>query len=530
VKQPPSPTGHLFAIHGDLRRLACDALTIPCDSDGQVNQAWRELLPIERVSAGDADWLRVAGFRGPHDRLPEVDGRDIHLVDTVGGMASVDALVERTWDAVRRAAEDVEASGDRVLPLVALPLVGTGAGGLAHRRGAVVAALVKRLNRELQYAEFDVALVVRDPRDFAAIQEARSDGVWPGLDESLTAKADQLGEMAARGELSLFLGAGVSIPAGLPLWGALLRELAEEAELEDPEGEVGRNYLHAAERIKEALTPERYQELMRSRFDVKRYALGHGLLAGLAVQRHVTTNYDPCMELALEPVLGIGGFRVLTRNLAHGGLPWLLKLHGDIAKPETLVLSESDYNRYEDEGQALYGVVQGLMLTSHLLFVGFSLVDRNFLRLADAVKRVRREAEDLDTKTPSYSGTALALRPGTFDSEEWENDLDLTVLSREGSREGAARILEIFLDRLAWRADRNRELSAQFFLDRRYDEQFKASADLELRTKLRHFLESLSPEVTKSSGWRTLERALVNLGAEPRDLAEFRGEPGKGTA
>lgn len=319
MKHVSPTTGHLFAIHGDLRRLACDALVIPCDSDGQVNQAWRELLPAERVSAGDADWLHVAGFRGPHDRLPDVDGRDIHLVDTVGEMASVDELVERTWEAVGQAAANIGASGDRALPLVALPLVGTGAGGLAHRRGAVVAALVKRLNRELR-----------------------------------------------------------------------------DAGLEDLALDAGDDYLVAAERIKEALTPERYRELMRSRFDVKRYALGHGLLAGLAVQRHVTTNYDPCMELALEPVLGVGGFRVLTRNLAHGGLPWLLKLHGDIAKPETLVLSESDYDRYEDEGQALYGVVQGLMLTSHLLFVGFSLIDRNFLKLADAVKRVRREAEDVD--------------------------------------------------------------------------------------------------------------------------------------
>lgn len=110
-----------------------------------------------------------------------------------------------------------------------------------------------------------------------------------------------------------------------------------------------------------------------------------------------------------------------------------------------------------------------------------------------------------------------------------ENDLDLTVLSREGSRESAARTLEIFLDRLAWRADRNRELAAQFFLDRRYDEQFEAPEDVELRTKLRKFLQSLSPDVTRSSGWPTFEKALVNLGADQHDLAELRRQPGQGT-
>jgi hypothetical protein len=40
-------------------------------------------------------------------------------------------------------------------------------------------------------------------------------------------KAEELAEYAQRGLLSLFIGAGVSIGAGLPSWGALLEKIAK---------------------------------------------------------------------------------------------------------------------------------------------------------------------------------------------------------------------------------------------------------------------------------------------------------------
>ena len=53
---------------------------------------------------------------------------------------------------------------------------------------------------------------------------------------------------------------------------------------------------------------------------------------------------------------------------------WLLKLHGCVTRPEEIVLSRDDYMAYDSSRSALAGIVQAMMLTKHMLFVGFSLV------------------------------------------------------------------------------------------------------------------------------------------------------------
>ena len=132
-----------------------------------------------------------------------------------------------------------------------------------------------------------------------------------------------------------------------------------------------------------------YHKTVRQQLKKRQHAVGHALLASLGVKRMVTTNFDRCMELALETPAA-KDFRVLTRQLARGSSPWLLKLNGDIHQPGSMVLTTDDLKRHPNERRALEGVVQSLLLTSHLLFVGFSLTDKNFLELAEAVSRFAR--------------------------------------------------------------------------------------------------------------------------------------------
>ena len=58
-------------------------------------------------------------------------------------------------------------------------------------------------------------------------------------------------------------------------------------------------------------------------------------------------------------------------------------VHGCISKPESIVLTRQDYLRYSDTNAALAGIVQSMLITSRMLFVGFSLADDNFYRIAD---------------------------------------------------------------------------------------------------------------------------------------------------
>src|SRR5689334_24897710 len=99
-----------------------------------------------------------------------------------------------------------------------------------------------------------------------------------------------------------------------------------------------------------------------------------------------------------------------------------------------------------------------------MLFVGFSLNDDNFHRIADAVRRaVRREP----------FGTSLSVAGNKLLRQSWAKDLDWVEF---GEAPRSARLLEIFLDRLA----AGTVAAADHLFDRKY-EAILSEADRTLR-------------------------------------------------
>lgn len=500
--------GHLFVAQGDLTRFACDALVIPCDKGLNVNKAWERILP-DALPIGDReDWRRIDGIEDSNGVVaqPDSDGRLVRAFVAVEFFTTPEEIVGRLWRALRKVSEDLTPPDFRVKPLIAMPLVGTGYGGLEGHRAEVISSLLDRYRSEP--LSVDLALILIDRRDFAAVQNQRQAAVdWIELDEELRLRADELGRLAGRQELSLFLGSGVSRPVGLPDWRQLLDSLAAAVPMHTPSTHNG--FEEAATPIKAALG-ERYYGEMVSRLTTDQHAIGHALLAGLRVKQMVTTNFDRCMELALEALLD-QGFRVLARELTVGGMAWLLKLHGDILQPESLIFTSQDVERHALEAAPLRGVVQSLLLTSHLLFVGFSFKDNDFLELATAVSRVRAAAEGAPGTTV---GTALALTEEDADSVDYD---ELSIIAMpDNDRDEAARKLEIFLDRLAWSAATSHELSAEYLLDDRYENGLP-DADLALRKVLKDIAKE-AREARGSAGWPRVAACLRELGADSEDL------------
>lgn len=249
-----------------------------------------------------------------------------------------------------------------------------------------------------------------------------------------------------------------------------------------------------------------YHEVLAGILDAPRHAVGHALLANLRVPQMVTTNFDPCLELALEAILG-QEFRVLARELAGGGLPWLLKLNGDVKKPETIVLTRAEFDRHKEEAQPLRGVVQSLMLTSHLLFVGYSMQEESFLELAAAVNRIRDQAQSPDRRPV---GTAIAITQR--DSEERHQDIQYLAMNTTSPTEGA-RQLEIFLDRVCWKAGSSDDWVAQYLLDADYESGLTRN-ERALRKSLVAFINDVGDEAKQSAGWPVVQRMLRALGAD----------------
>lgn len=500
-------TGHLFVCHADLTRLACDAVVTPCDETAMFRAAWEPFMPEGTVAVFDG-WKRLPSARltDGHTSLTGRTGTITELVVT-DSFTDVAKLVARVVEAVSRAAERARSGEGRALPLVALPLVGTGAGGLAHRRGAVIDQLLPSLEDLVARHAFDVALVLHDPRDHAAVQARRSADTSFREIEAHLSHADRLGELAGNGGLSLFVGSGVSIPLGMPSWEALLRTLNGDRDIPD-----GPDLLTIADQILSDLEEDDYRAQMMGIFSRDQHALSHALLAGLGVRQMITTNYDPCLELALDRVHGDDGYRVMTRSLAEGDKPWLLKLHGDIKRPDSLVLTGSDYARLAREHGALHGVVESLLLTSHLLFVGFGLRDDDYVKLAQGVAATRSLAEK-DGEHPPV-GTALGLAPTIDDKAHLDGLAEVTMSSREDP--AAARLVEIVLDRVLMQATRAGAGSTTYFLDERFSEAFATDADQRLRS---HLLAIARDRSTMGSSARdVVDRLLLALGLSADEL------------
>ncbi|OWK34433.1 SIR2 family protein [Fimbriiglobus ruber] len=454
--------GHVFIVRGDLRKLACDAWLIPTSRRGRPGSEW--FLP---------------GYDGPRQGEPFADdgpraqplhaahGRPQPWLGLIGSWGQpVSWYADGAAEFLNTAAAALATAGKpplfgRERSLLALPVVGTGRGGAAARAGEVVQELLPRLQAFAGRSfagrrEFDVALVCFDAATHAAAQAERARRAdWPtDLTGPLKAEADRLAGHALRGELALFLGAGVSMAAGLPSWSGLLDELAIRAGMSNDErtalGEL-RNALDQATVLERRLS-HRGETLGRAVTGVlgprRHYALVHALLAALPVREAITTNYDRLFE-DVWSLSDPDGLSVLPGAMKADARRWLLKMHGCLSDPDKVVLTRSSYTRYDERLPALGGMVQAFLVTRHVLFAGFSLTDDNFHRIVDAVRRLR---SDGCTGHTGHFGTTLSLGAGGLGETLWDQDVRRVRMDeRKETAAGfsfaaAARRLEVFLD------------------------------------------------------------------------------------
>ncbi|MFT6397136.1 MAG: hypothetical protein ACJAYU_001882 [Bradymonadia bacterium] len=403
-----------------------------------------------------------------------------------------------------------------------MPLVGTGYGGASDRAGRVVHVLLPVLYELAQRHDVDIALITNDGPSHAAALAERAripvERAWPAeLDEGRRTEAERLATHARAGNLVLFAGAGVSMAAGLPGWAELLIELAKEARITKNEtaGDAFRALasLDRARLVESRLQAQGVRTIGEAAAEFigrhEHYALGHLFVGGLPARGAVTTNYDQLYENAAsdlgKPV------SVLPYQPTAASSTWLLKLHGCVTAPEDIVLTRADYLRYDQRRAALRGVVQAMLLTRHMLFVGFSLNDDNFHRIVDDVRRaVRGEyAQEGAQRKGSPLATTLSIEDNPFFEELWSDDIRRVDL-HAGSTLASARLCDVFLDYLASHSTG----TTSHLMDRRY-EGVLSEAEIEVRDAIASLPETLSEEAKDTDAWRALVRWMSKLGLDP---------------
>lgn len=254
-----------------------------------------------------------------------------------------------------------------------------------------------------------------------AVQERSQSGAGARASSAAGGPLADLRARFAAGDLALFLGAGVSLSAGLPGWESLLHRLTVEMWAQrlgaDAGGgdaeEFARLFRHAfsgfpiisGRYIRKALG-ESFQERVRSILYSHPEATSGLLKAvtrlcvppgnGAGIRAVVCYNYDDLLETHLArrrvPFCSVNAegqsppTQVLPVYHVHGYLP----RDGSLDHGSEIVFAEDAYHTQFLDPYAWSNITQLNLLRERTgLFVGFSMTDPNLRRLLDVANRYR---------------------------------------------------------------------------------------------------------------------------------------------
>lgn len=186
----------------------------------------------------------------------------------------------------------------------------------------------------------------------------------------------QLQEAARQNRLVIFVGAGVSASAGVPVW----KELVEMFRDELPEGVYDPNdILKSAQIYRELRGDVEYLKKIKQILKDGQTCSNqlHKSIMQLNPCHIVTTNYDDLLEQAA--LNNNKQYYVVAKDAhlpANQGERMIVKMHGDF-KEGNIVLTENDYFDYSRNFPLIRSFLLSLFSTKVVLFIGFSFDDIN---------------------------------------------------------------------------------------------------------------------------------------------------------
>ncbi|WP_089935670.1 tetratricopeptide repeat protein [Candidatus Entotheonella palauensis] len=188
----------------------------------------------------------------------------------------------------------------------------------------------------------------------------------------------------------LWVGAGLSIPAGYPGWGQLIERFRDASveslnDVSDP--------LEAIDAFVRVNGKGLLNQQLLELFDQKQPLLCHQELVQLPWKGIVTTNYDELLEDALKQVKKAYVKVTLEQNLdlVTGDRLPVYKVHGDLASFRDVILSGESYRTFRERHPLLKADLESLLRKHSLVLFGCSMTDPRLLDWLRAMSADDRE-------------------------------------------------------------------------------------------------------------------------------------------
>lgn len=196
----------------------------------------------------------------------------------------------------------------------------------------------------------------------------------------------ELIDSVRRGNVSVFVGSGLSVGSGLPSWYRLISELTLRIGYELPPEKwvTAETLIDAAQAYINNQGLHSLVSFLKDKLDTtgKQPTSAHLALARLPISLLFTANYDDLLERACREV----GKRiqVVARDT---DIPFmrrdsntvnLVKLYGDLDQPDTIVLGREQYEPFFLQKAQMIKLLETELGRSDMLYLGWSHSDPHF--------------------------------------------------------------------------------------------------------------------------------------------------------
>ncbi len=204
-----------------------------------------------------------------------------------------------------------------------------------------------------------------------------------------------IAERLRNNQASLFVGAGFSKNANLqtgakvpPNWDELGDSFFEKSRHHKPSksDRAYANVLRLAEDVESMFGRPALIEQIKGALndDLLIPSDTHMQLLALPWQDVYTTNYDTLLDRSAARLKEQNkrSYTIVwdSYNIGMGSSPFLMKVHGDINEPSSIIITEEDYRKYPSGHPAMINHIRNTIMTKTLVMIGFSGNDPNFIQ------------------------------------------------------------------------------------------------------------------------------------------------------